>query len=141
MEQRVIDAAGGLVSNPQGEYLMIFRRGVWDLPKGKLEEGEKIEYCAVREVSEETGLEESRISLGDPICTTVHYYDLDGQKIEKHTHWYKMFYSPAQGEQLRPQTVEDITSAVWVSPAQARINLENTFETIRDVFRKAGILE
>lgn len=138
MEYRVIEAAGGLVCNPNGEYLMIFRRGVWDLPKGKLEEGEEIERCAVREVSEETGLAESALKLGELICVTVHHYELDGQQIEKHTHWYRMSYD--LDERLKPQTEEDIASAVWADTAAVRINLENTFDTIRDVFCRAGVL-
>ena len=37
-----IDAGGGVVVNENGGVLMIYRRGKWDLPKGKLEKG-----CAV----------------------------------------------------------------------------------------------
>ena len=33
-------AAGGVVSNPDDERLMIFRFGKWDLPKGHVEKGE-----------------------------------------------------------------------------------------------------
>ena len=51
-----IIAAGGLVTNENNELLMIFRRGKWDLPKGKLDKGETIEECAIREVEEETGI-------------------------------------------------------------------------------------
>jgi 8-oxo-dGTP pyrophosphatase MutT (NUDIX family) len=46
------------VLNEKGELLMIYRRGKWDLPKGKLDEGETIPQCALREVMEETGLRE-----------------------------------------------------------------------------------
>ena len=59
----IIEAAGGLVFNEKNELLMIFRRGFWDLPKGKVDEGETLEQCAVREVQEETGLQ--NIMLGD----------------------------------------------------------------------------
>ena len=55
MKTKII-AAGGLVTNKHNELLMIFRRAKWDLPKGKLDEGESIEACAVREVEEETGI-------------------------------------------------------------------------------------
>src|SRR4051812_48020306 len=57
----IIRAAGGLVVNDGGEMLFIFRRGKWDLPKGKLEEGEDLEECAVREVEEETGLKNVKL--------------------------------------------------------------------------------
>ena len=65
-------AAGGLVTNPNGEILWIFRRGFWDLPKGKLDEGETIQSCAVREVQEETGL--INIQLHQMIGFTNHTY-------------------------------------------------------------------
>ena len=53
---RFIEAAGGLVQNSNGDYLIIFRYGKWDLPKGKLETNERIQDAALREVSEETGI-------------------------------------------------------------------------------------
>ena len=67
-------AAGGVVVNPNNEILWIFRRGFWDLPKGKLDPNETIEACAIREVMEETGI--SHLVLGKRISTTTHqYYD------------------------------------------------------------------
>ena len=69
---KVITAAGGLVLNPNTEILMIFRRGHWDLPKGKLDEGETIVSCAVREVQEETGL--SDIHVDQFLLMTKHTY-------------------------------------------------------------------
>jgi 8-oxo-dGTP pyrophosphatase MutT (NUDIX family) len=71
MSSQII-AAGGLVTNPKGEILWIFRRGFWDLPKGKLDEGETIQTCAVREVAEETGI--SNIQLHEMLCFTNHLY-------------------------------------------------------------------
>ena len=58
---KVIEAAGGLVFNQKNEILMIFRNGKWDLPKGKLEAGESVESCAVREVEEECGVSDLKI--------------------------------------------------------------------------------
>ena len=54
--QNRIQAGGGLVENEKGEILFMFRRGKWDLPKGKLDPGESLENCALREVKEETGI-------------------------------------------------------------------------------------
>jgi 8-oxo-dGTP pyrophosphatase MutT (NUDIX family) len=56
MKKMIIKAGGGIVVNEQNEVLLIYRRGKWDLPKGKLDDGETIEECALREVKEETGL-------------------------------------------------------------------------------------
>ena len=90
MEKKKIIAAGGLVQNEQGELLMIYRRGKWDLPKGKLDKNETIEACAVREVMEETGL--TNIELGKWIDTGYHlYFDpYLNEDVIKETHWFAM---------------------------------------------------
>ena len=54
-EFALIEAAGGVVVNDCGQWLMIRRNGRWDLPKGHLECGERIEERAAREIEEETG--------------------------------------------------------------------------------------
>jgi hypothetical protein len=56
-----IKAGGGLVINPFGKILLIFRRGVWDLPKGKQDPGETLAQTAMREVQEETGLNDLKL--------------------------------------------------------------------------------
>ena len=80
----LVKAGGGLVRNGEGKYLFMKRRGVWDLPKGKLDPGETIETCAVREVREETGLQDVR--LDGPLLVTYHTYDENGKHILKETH-------------------------------------------------------
>ena len=101
-----IIAAGGIVVNPNKEILWIFRRGFWDLPKGKLDPNETIEACALREVMEETGV--SNLVLGDLIMTTTHLYHDKylNTEVEKTTYWYKM--SIDQLQEGIPQTEEDI---------------------------------
>ena len=59
-EFALIEAAGGVVVNDCGQWLMIRRNGRWDLPKGHLECGERIEECAAREIEEETGVRAER---------------------------------------------------------------------------------
>ena len=112
MEKKTIVAGGGLVQNESGKLLMMYRRGKWDLPKGKLDAGETIEACAVREVMEETGI--INIELGRLIDIGRHdYYDRYLQEeVIKETHWFAM---KAKGEQTPvPQTEEDITAIKWV---------------------------
>jgi 8-oxo-dGTP pyrophosphatase MutT (NUDIX family) len=133
---RVVEASGGLVQNSNGEYLFIFRYGKWDLPKGKLEPDEKIEDAAVREVSEETGI--SNIKLSDHIFDTFHTYRLGNATILKKTHWFSMRYDGT--EPLIPQESEDISVAKWVSENQIKEVLKNTYDTIFEVLAKAGVV-
>lgn len=106
---KIIGAAGGVVRNDKNEVLMIFRLGVWDLPKGKIDKGETPEIAAVREIQEETGLNE--VELGDFLCHTYHTYTMKEKRILKKTWWYKMS-TPEMT--LIPQTSEDIEEATWV---------------------------
>jgi len=130
----VLKAAGGLVINEKKELLFILRRGFWDLPKGKLEAGEKLEDCAVREVEEETGI--TNIKLGKLLVTTYHTYDESGKHILKESYWYLMHVEKAG--KLVPQTEEDITEIRWVKKKELQEVLKNTFPSIIDVIKVAG---
>jgi 8-oxo-dGTP pyrophosphatase MutT (NUDIX family) len=125
----LVKAGGGLVRNGDGKYLFIFRRGIWDLPKGKLDPGETIEQCAVREVGEETGLRV--VQLEAPLLVTYHTYDENGKHILKASHWFRMTASDMAG--LKPQQEEQITELRWVGGEAMQVLLRNTFPSIRDV--------
>lgn len=129
-----ITAAGGLVLNENGYLLMIFRRGKWDLPKGKVDKGESLEACALREVSEETGLQTLRILHNLPV--TYHTYDMFGKHMLKDTHWFLM-QAPGD-QQLTPQTEEDIETIQWVAPGAVKEKLENTYPSVREIIKYAG---
>lgn len=132
----LVQAAGGLVLNDKQEILMIFRRGKWDLPKGKLDPGESLETCAVREVREETGLQ--KLILEKPLVVTYHTYDESGKHILKESHWYLI---KAPGKQaLAPQLEEQITELVWVPASKVKEYINNTFPSIIDVLAKGGYL-
>jgi 8-oxo-dGTP pyrophosphatase MutT (NUDIX family) len=126
-----IIAAGGIVVNPNKEMLWIFRRGFWDLPKGKLDLNETIEACALREVMEETGV--SHLVLGDLIMTTTHlYHDMYlNTEVEKTTYWYKM--TTDQLQDGIPQTEEDIEAIAWVKKEDIAPYLAKTYDTIKQV--------
>lgn len=125
---RVI-AGGGAVWNEKNELLFIHRRGKWDLPKGKLDPGETIEHCAIREVEEETGLRSPVIKA--PLCTTYHTYRESGKHILKESTWFEMY---ADGRQdLVPQVTEDIHAIKWIGKDGWGQVLEDTFPSIRDV--------
>lgn len=125
----IINAGGGLAKNINKEFLFIFRFNKWDLPKGKLEEGELIEECALREVEEECGVH--NLSLGEKIKTTYHIYNYKGTNVLKYSHWYAMFYSG--DEKLVPQIEEGITNVEWISPNDFDKVKSNTYQNILDV--------
>lgn len=131
-----IHSGGGVVLNESGAVLMIFRRHKWDLPKGKQDEGEDIAACALREVQEETGLK--HIEITHKIGHSLHIYPMNQQMVLKYTTWYLM--KGSSKEQLLPQEEEKIEQAVWVRPADIPGLLHNSFETISDVLKEAGIL-
>ncbi len=124
-----VTAAGGVVNSEGETTLMIHRNGRWDLPKGHWEEGETIEECAIREVQEETGVEE--VSIGDKICETIHIYNLRGKWEIKTTHWYNMT-SPSCSA-LTPQQEEGIDRVEWLTPSEVNQNIPHSYMTIQRV--------
>jgi 8-oxo-dGTP pyrophosphatase MutT (NUDIX family) len=126
-----IIAAGGIVLNPNNELLWIYRRGFWDLPKGKLDPNETIEACAIREVMEETGIAD--LELGALILTTTHQYHDNylNTHVEKTTYWYAMSTDILQ--EGIPQTEEDIEAIAWVKKDALTPYLEKTYDTIKEV--------
>jgi len=130
----LIQAAGGLVHTKDDHLLLIFRRGKWDLPKGKLDDNEDLETCAIREIKEETGL--TNVEIEKPLCITYHTYHQDGKHVLKESHWYLM--KAQQQINLLPQLDEDIEKCEWVPIDQLPPYTENTHGSILDVLN-AGI--
>jgi 8-oxo-dGTP pyrophosphatase MutT (NUDIX family) len=126
---KYIKAAGGLVRNEENKYLFIFRKGKWDLPKGKIDPCEKTKKAAVREVEEECGIKVT--SLDEKLCKTYHIYEMGGQTVLKKTTWYRM--RADDQPVLTPQLEEDITDARWLAPGDFMLVKQNTYPLIRDV--------
>jgi 8-oxo-dGTP pyrophosphatase MutT (NUDIX family) len=129
-----IDAAGGVVENEHGDVLMIYRRGRWDLPKGKRDDGEDMNQCALREVSEETGLH--RLNLTEKVCDTYHIYAQNGQKLVKTTAWFRM--KGTDEEKPSPQAEENIQEARWIARKELGPIAFKSYEAIREVLHAAG---
>ncbi|PZU86162.1 MAG: NUDIX hydrolase [Chryseobacterium sp.] len=124
-----IEAAGGIVVNPDNKILFIHRLGKWDLPKGKIEVGESREVAAVREVEEECGI--FNLKLKDFINSTYHIYtEKDGKKILKTTYWFEMFYDG--NETPKPQIEEGINEVGWKTETEIEAEiLPSTFQNIK----------
>ena len=127
--------AVGIYFSEEGDFLLINRNGLWDLPKGHQEAGEDIRTTAMREVQEETGV--MQLELRDLICITDHCYRREGVWHLKHTWWYDMLYTDPVD--LTPQREEDISKAAWVARSSLPPFLKNTYPSIVEVFRDARI--
>lgn len=125
-----VTAAGGVVVDDRGYWLMIRRGGRWDLPKGHLEEGETLPECAAREICEETGV---AARVESPLCETLHaYWFPPTQRWElKRTHWFRLRCDEAVP--TAPQTEEGITEVAWCAPSELGDRLRDAFPTIRRV--------
>ena len=127
---KVVRAAGGLVKNSRDEVLFIFRNGKWDLPKGKIEAGENLEECAIREVEEETGIQD--LEVVRYLETTYHIFNRRGRMKLKETVWYEM-RSDYQGP-FTPQEDEDITKVKWKGGEKLQKALKKSYANIQLLF-------
>ncbi len=132
----LIEAAGGVVLNKEREVLWIYRLGKWDLPKGKLEKGEKFTIAAVREVEEECNV---KSKLSEKICTTYHTYTHKNQLVLKKTKWYLM-HEVGQSE-LKAQSEENIEKVEWQPIQQMNKSLTNTYSSIRYVIQNYKLID
>jgi len=140
---KVIEAAGGVVRNRKKKVLMMFRRGKWDLPKGKIDKGETIRAAAKREVMEETGIKKLKIISkikfldGKQDCT-YHTYLLNLRRVIKATHWFEMISDDESP--LTPQREEGITEVGWFTKKEIRENLKNSYRLVEWVLEESGVI-
>jgi 8-oxo-dGTP pyrophosphatase MutT (NUDIX family) len=114
--------------------LIIYRRGKWDLPKGKLEAGESFEQAALREIEEECGIKD--LKIGIRLLSTYHTYLIDEKPVLKKTLWFEIFYD---GNKIPvPQQKEDISETRWIDPSEMDVILKNTYGSVRDVLNYIG---
>ncbi len=157
---KIIEAAGGIVKNEKGESLFIFRRGKWDLPKGKItirrsgnadhllwqtdkffpeqNATEHKEQTKIKEPYDKAAIREVMeetglldIRLIRELPRTYHIYMQRGKWILKPTSWFEMYASKEQV--LVPEEKEDISEVRWFTPDEMKIIKENTFASIREL--------
>lgn len=126
-QYKVIKAAGGVVVKG-GKWLFMYRRKMWDLPKGKLDKGENSKVAATREIDEETGV---KALIRDKICTTWHTYTLNNSRILKRTKWY--LFDCIDDTKMSPQAEEQIEKLDWYEPADVKPLLIKSYSSIRYV--------
>jgi len=125
-------AGGGKVYNTDGKILFIYRNDKWDLPKGKLDKGETIEECAIREVEEETGVE--GLEIENFLRTTYHVFKRNGVHKLKEVHWFAM--KTSYKGKLKGQKEEGIEKVKWKGPKKIAKALENSYINIKILFEE-----
>ncbi|QYA25533.1 NUDIX domain-containing protein [Gramella sp. MT6] len=129
-KMKVVTAAGGMVVNDKKEILFIYRNNRWDLPKGKTEKNESIEDSAIREVEEETGVQDLEIKRF--ITRTYHVFKRKGKLKLKETYWYEM-YTEYDGD-LVPELSEGIKKAKWKNFEKSQKALKKSYANIKMLF-------
>jgi len=128
---KYVVASGGIVSNKDGEIMLMKRLGKWDLPKGKIKKREDLQVCALREIEEETGAK--KLSIIEPFSETYHtYYRNEKWKI-KHTYWYLVFCK--YDGPLVPQLEEDIEEVKWISTDDLNLSEMDTYPAIKRLLK------
>ena len=125
----IVEAAGGIVENELQQILLIYRKGCWDLPKGRIEKGETEMLAARREVMEECGL--VNVEVKSKLTTSYHTFFMPQKNVLKISHWYKM-YCPST-DKVKPQTEEDITEIKWFVKSLLDLSKLDTYNSIHQV--------
>lgn len=121
-------AAGALVWREREGQLEVLavhrpRYNDWSWPKGKLDPGETLPACAVREVAEETRL---TIELGPPLPTLR--YPIAGGKIKVVRYWSAHETAPDSApasarEQVKAASKHEIDEIAWLTIEEARARI------------------
>jgi ADP-ribose pyrophosphatase YjhB (NUDIX family) len=136
--KREFSAGGVLVRRLNGRWMMAAIRprrpgpAVWALPKGHIDEGERGEATAVREVREETGVEGRSLGkLGD-----VRYWcNWDGERIFKVVSFFLVRYERGRLGDLPVAFRHEVAEVRWIPLEEAPSVL--TYGGERDMARKA----
>jgi 8-oxo-dGTP pyrophosphatase MutT (NUDIX family) len=127
-------SAGGVVFRvDEGQPLFLLIRDSyknWGFPKGHLENGERPEAAALREVREETGL--SGLEVRGAIETIDWYFRFRGRLIHKVCHFFLM---ETVSDRTSPQRAEGITACRW-APFDEAIQIIS-YANARDVLKRA----
>ena len=125
---RMAPAAGGIVVK-DCKIVSIVRKGIPDLPKGHIEQGETPETAALREVEEETGI--GKLHIVKELPSTWHCYLEHDEWTLKRTYWYLL--ESEETIQPKPQTEEGITEIKLIGNEEIEDFLKKTFRSISEI--------
>jgi 8-oxo-dGTP pyrophosphatase MutT (NUDIX family) len=121
--EREISAGGVLVKVIRGRPMLAAIRprgkpeGLWALPKGKIDPGERPEETAVREVREETGVEGTLVEkLGDVRYT---YTRRGGTRVFKVVSFYLLRAARGRIDDIDEQMRVEVDEARWLPLEEA----------------------
>lgn len=123
-----VKAAGGIVRNSKGDFLFIYKNKKWDLPKGHIEVNELPHATALRELTEETGLQ--HVEIQRFVGSTFHCYNQHNTWFLKETHWFDM--SVSQNSVLVPDLQEGISHLEWIDCHQVEQVLHQSYRSLRE---------
>ncbi|TSC90259.1 MAG: AP4A hydrolase [Microgenomates group bacterium Gr01-1014_5] len=129
-------SAGGAVfrkNHNLREWLLIKPKGTkrWQLPKGKIDRGEKSADTAIREIFEETGV---RAQILEKIEDIKYFFVQDTEKIFKVVVFYLMKSTDGKDTKIEKQWEDEIEEAVWVLEEEALKKL--SFKSEKEVLEK-----
>jgi 8-oxo-dGTP pyrophosphatase MutT (NUDIX family) len=130
--RKEVSAGGVVLRRMDGRIHVLLIKdpyGNWGLPKGHLEGAEGPPEAGMREVGEETGLEDLRI--GPKLRTIDWYFRLKGRLIHKYCTFFMMASEEGEPE---PEAAEGITDCRWVPLLEAvdAVDYENAREVVLD---------
>ena len=134
-ENLVISAGGIIFRQEAGKTYFILVQNTydkWTFPKGKVEEGETWQEAAVREIREETGIEEAEI-LGE--VGEIKFTDKSGtEPVKKSVHFYLIKTNQKEITSV-PKEETHLKEVRWV--LQDEVPNMLGYENLVDLFKKA----
>lgn len=134
------NAAGGIVVCPAQRtwYILILKdmNGMWTFPKGLIEKGEDPKRAAIREITEEVGID--GLSAHSPLTPIQYFYKRNG--TIKKTVQYFLFTATAR-IRPKPQKEEGISDARWVPFTRAKAVIgyrETNVPVLEEVWKLLG---
>jgi putative (di)nucleoside polyphosphate hydrolase len=112
-EPKYTKSAGGVVINNKGQVLVVSQHGTsWSLPKGHIDEGEERLTAAIREIYEESGVQQ--LSLVKELGEYERYrIGKDGGEDQSELKNIFMYLFKTEQNDLKPVDPEN-PEAVWI---------------------------